>query len=468
MARLSARCKARIPVVIIVKGHDGNLQSVTSNLGLGGAFINSSTSLPENTPVRLRAPLPKGELEVEGRVLRQEQDGVAVKFLEVGEQEKSALWEYIRENMEKTSCPFCGAALQEDGARCANCGMKTDLAQPAYGGKYYDEHVSYWCTMLDLETDRFLGTMDKLEAELLGDEYEHDRVLKKTHEAIDEMMGFCAKFEQKVRDRELIAKKKEEFKSKTAYMLCKSWFMNHARIWPQGYQGDYKMLDNIYRNIPLSTGIGYFIDCYFTSYSLSRAVRGRLKKAVEILGGEFRKTKGKRFFDIGCGSSRDLFEMAQNINASDVQVTCIDIDEDALAFTMDRLTYAGLGNHLHIRKYNVARMINRDRNLREFGKQDVIYSAGVFNYLPDNLILNLIGALYEMLDSGGKMVIAFEDAMEYRPQEVHWLVNWDSFLQRTEADCRALFKTAGFPGIAIERDETGVIMFCMLEKNGNH
>ena len=466
MARLDARCKIRIPVIIVVKGQDGNLESVTSNLGVGGAFINSSFSLPENTHLRLRAPLLGRELEVEGKVLRREDNGVAVKFLEVGEEEKSALWEYIRGNIEKTTCPFCGAAFENESARCSNCGMQTDLVQPAYRDKYDEEKVSTWCSLLDMETDRFLSTMDELETGIQNSLYEHDMVLKKTHETMEEMVSFCAKFEVNVRDRGLIIKKQEEFNNKTNYLLSKSYFMNRARVWPQGYQGDYKTLEGIYRNIPLSEGIGYYMDSYMLSFSLSRACRGRIRKAKEILGREFRKKEGQCFFDIGCGSSRDLFEMAEDIRGSDARVTCLDIDEDALRFSLDRLTYAGLGDRVKFRKYNVVRLINRAKNLREFGKQDIIYSAGVFNYLPDKIVPNLIDALYELLNPGGKLIIALEDATRYRPQNCHWGLKWDALIQRTEADCRALFEAAGFPkgAMKIKRDETGVIMFCILER----
>ncbi len=466
MARLEARCKTRIPVVIIVKGHDGNLESVTSNLGLGGAFINSSLSLPESTRVRLRAPLPKGELEVEGEILRQEQNGVAVKFLEVGQEEKSALWEYIRENIGQTECPYCGAALRDEGARCPDCGMAAHLSGSECLDKHQAEQFAAWCSMLDTETSRFLSTMDELEAGIQNSLYEHDALLKKTHEAMEEMVSFCAKFERNVRDRELIVKKQDEFNNKTDYMLSKSYFMNRARVWPQGYQGDYKTLEGIYRNIPLSEGIGYYMDRYLLSFPLSRACRGRIRKAKEILGREFSKKKRQCFLDIGCGSCRDLFDMAKDLRDSDSKITCLDIDEDALRFSLDRLTYAGLGDQMKFRKYNVVRMINRARNFREFGKQDIIYSAGVFNYLPDNIVPNLIDALYELLNPSGKLIIAFEDATRYRPQNCHWGLKWDALLQRTEVDCRALFEAAGFPGgaLKIKRDETGVIMFCILER----
>ncbi len=466
MARLDARCKARIPVVIIVKGHDGNLKSVTTNLGLGGAFINSSMSLPENTPVRLRAPLPKGELDVEGKVLRQEQDGVAVKFLGVGEQEKSALWEYIRENMEKTSCPFCGAALQDEEAECPACGMRTPLEEQVYTDEQKKKEDSAWCDMLDMETERFLSTMEDLEKSLLNETVKQEFVLKKTHDAIYGMVDTIVKFEGAVQDRELVSRNRKEFINRTHCMFSKSYFMNHARIWPKGYQGDYKILEGIYRNIPLSQGIGYFMDYHFLQATLAKACRGRLAKSKEILGAEFMKRETPRFLDLGCGSSRDLFEMAEEIKKSGASLTCVDIDEDALLFSLNRLSFAGLDDQVKFRKYNVGRMINRERNLREFGPQDIIYSAGVFNYLPDDIIPKLIGSLYELLSPGGRLIIAFEDASLYVPQEYQWIINWDGLLQRTQTDCHSFFKAAGFLNekLKTDRDETGVIMVCTLDK----
>ena len=466
MARLDVRCKTRIPVIIIIKGQDRNFQSVTSNLGLGGAFINSSFSLPENTQVRLKAPLPDGEFEVDGKVLRKEEDGVAVKFLDIEEDTKSSLWEYIKQNLEKTACPFCGASLPEENTRCSNCGMITDLAEPESLEKYRSEQIAVWSSMLDMETTRFLDKMTEIEGQLESGTYEHDLILKRTHDALYDLVDFAVEFEIAVQNVELILEKREEFRNKTHYMLSKSYFMNHARVWPKGYQGDYKILDGIYKNIPLSKGIGYYLDYHLLHSTLAKACRGRLARSKEILEREFLRRKGLRLLDIGCGSCRDLFEMAEDIRDSDAWVTCIDIDEDALRFSLNRLAYAGLGDQIKFRKYNVVRMINRERNLREFGKQDIIYSTGVFNYLPDNLATDLIGSLYELLNPGGKLIIAFEDAGRYRIQVYTWPTKWDALIQRSETDCRALFEAAGFHkgALKMERDETGVIMFCILER----
>ena len=77
-------------------------------------------------------------------------------------------------------------------------------------------------------------------------------------------MVACQSFERHVSDKNIIRDAQIRFREKTNPILSKSYFINRARTWPQGYQGDYKMLENIYRNTPLSDGIGYYLDlCSF-------------------------------------------------------------------------------------------------------------------------------------------------------------------------------------------------------------
>ena len=63
----------------------------------------------------------------------------------------------------------------------------------------------------------------------------------------------------------------------------KATVVNRARTWPQGYQGDYKTLEGIYRNTPLSEGIGYYLDLCSLNFPLGTAVRNRIKKLEDIL-----------------------------------------------------------------------------------------------------------------------------------------------------------------------------------------
>ena len=63
------------------------------------------------------------------------------------------------------------------------------------------------------------------------------------------------------------------------------------------------------------------------------------------------------------------------------------------------------------------------------------------------------------------MIAPFKDVRRYRPQDYHWLTDWDGFLQRKEEDFREVFEQAGIPESAIteSREESGVIIFYVIE-----
>jgi len=98
--------------------------------------------------------------------------------------------------------------------------------------------------------------------------------------------------------------------------------------------------------------------------------------------------------------------------------------------------------------------------------QDIIYSVGLFDYLPTDFLTNLLRALYKMIKPGGKLIASFKDATRYRSQEYHWIFDWDGFLQRNEEDFRNILFDAGIPSSAITetREDSGVIIFYLVEK----
>jgi len=280
------------------------------------------------------------------------------------------------------------------------------------------------------------------------------------------ILKICAKFEQEMNDKSIVKNAQIVFREKTNHIVSKSYFMNRARTWPQGYPGDYKTLEGVYRNIPMSSGIGFYFDKHFLSTTLSIAVRERKETLRELLRGEMASRQSLTILDIACGSCRELFELAADIKESGAKITCIDFDSDALNFSAKRLFYAGISRQIELRKYNALRMVSHERNLKEFGMQDVIYSTGLFDYLEDDVLIRLINSLYELLNTNGKLIVSFKDRRCYRTQEYHWLVDWNAFFQRTEEDMRALFEKAEIPYIALKtlRDRSGVIIFFIATK----
>lgn len=327
------------------------------------------------------------------------------------------------------------------------------------------EKTERYRTLLDDATDKFLNRLKLLEARCTSSKDE--KILEDLKNIMDDMMSFCEEFEKNAGySKEELKKIIRRFHRDTDPVLSKSYCIKRVRIWPQGYQGDYKTLETIYRNTPCSEGLGYYLDLWALDTPLGHAVRNRIKMLENILRKEITMRYGPKILNIACGSCRELVGITNEIDEHDARIICIDNDPDALIFAGIRLSSLGLDDRIEFRKYNAIRMFDDETNIVEFGKQDIIYSVGLFDYLPDEFLIKLLSALYNLLDTGGTLIAAFKDANLYRPQEYHWIFDWDGFLQRGERDFRNILSIAGIPDEAIreEREESGLIIFYTISK----
>jgi SAM-dependent methyltransferase len=316
---------------------------------------------------------------------------------------------------------------------------------------------------LDAATERYLRQLADLEQRSRRPDADRERLLDEITLLNDSVLQACAKYEEAVgHDREVLAEARRRFRERTHAMLSKSHFINHARTWPRGYQGDFQMLEGVYRNTPLADGIGYYLDRYSLSTTLGTAVRERRALLRELLRRELERRERPKVLDIACGSCREVFELAPQIDAAGATFTCLDFDPAALEYAANRIPYAGIDpDRVVFRQYNALKMVNADRNLREFGRQDVIYSVGFFDYLQDELLVRLLAALYGLLNPGGMLITSFKDRRRYGSQYYRWMVDWDGFLLRTEEESRSLLEAAGIPSALIEtgREASQVIIF---------
>jgi SAM-dependent methyltransferase len=311
--------------------------------------------------------------------------------------------------------------------------------------------------------DKFNATLRYIENNSLDPKARQDELLILTTKAIMEMADACENFERACAfDKTLVKAAQRDFREKTREWISKSYFMNRARTWPRGYAGDFETIEGVYRNTPLSEGVGYYLDRYFLATTLPSAVRHRKDFLRNLLDREMSCRASAKFLDLACGSCRELVELAPEIKTSGAHVTCVDFDSDALDFALNRMVSAGVPQvQMTFRRYNALKMIKHDRNVKEFGMQDVIYSVGFFDYLQDEALIPLLSALYALLNPGGVLIMSFKDSMRYRAQEYHWFVDWDGFLQRTEEDSREVLVRANIPldRVTSARDNSGVILF---------
>jgi SAM-dependent methyltransferase len=466
MDRYNLRTNIDIPVFIF--SNQGSYSNATiSNLGLDGAFIKTSMHLPENVVVKLKIPL-KGleDSMIEGKVLRSNGEGIAVRFINHANV-KMRLWQHIKQMVStKDTCPFCGAPRAQDSKRCSSCGFNIDFKNDRYLELYEKDIKDKWIYYLDRATTEHMEGLKEVELEIESGKKRQAQIYKKLEKVINDFLLKAEDFERGVGEKTLIKKAQIDFRLKTREIYSKSYCINRARTWPLGYQGDYMTLECIYRNMSLSQGIGYYLDLFALNVPLAEAVRNRIRKLEEILRTQISERKTPSVLNIGCGSCRELMGLSPEIKNSKAKITCIDNDGEALSFAQNRLQYVGLLANIDFYKYNALRMFDDEMNIKEFGKKDIIYSVGLFDYLPSDFLVKLFRALYNLLNPGGILIAAFKDADRYKPYFYHWIINWDGFLQRTCSEFRNIFNKAGIPETSISeiREETGIIIFYLLTR----
>jgi hypothetical protein len=261
---------------------------------------------------------------------------------------------------------------------------------------------------------------------------------------------------------EELALAKQTFREQICYWLDQSWILQRARVKPRGYPGDYAMLVALYDNVPKSRGFSGYLDLYGLNMTLARGVRERMLGARQFLHDEmFRREGSISVLDIASGPFREYTTGIYVPKHCRLNVTCIDYDQEALDYVRDLTAQCGPDSpHVSCVRHNALRMSSARANVQKFGRADIIYSVGLFDYLPDKNLIPLLAGLRESVnEEDGVVYVAFKDSRRYDKTEYQWHLDW-YFYQRTQEECADLFAQAGYDMEALEvtRDCTGAIL----------
>ena len=189
---------------------------------------------------------------------------------------------------------------------------------------------------LDARIETYMAKLTDFEARCSMPDADKETLQDEITMLNDSMLHACAQFEQDVNDPLALKQAQVYFREKTHPILSKSYLINRCRTWPQGHQGDFMTLELAYKNIPMSDGIGAYLDKYLLSTTLGDGVRDRISKMRSLLKEELLSRNNPKVLDVACGSCREVFELAPEIKTSGAKFTCIDIDNAALEFALDR------------------------------------------------------------------------------------------------------------------------------------
>ncbi|MCX5899268.1 MAG: PilZ domain-containing protein, partial [Proteobacteria bacterium] len=247
-------------------------------------------------------------------------------------------------------------------------------------------------------------------------------------------------------------------------MVCRRGFEK-----PNGYPGDFQMLEGVYNNRELSTGIGRYIDRCGLDVPYAVAIRHRKDKMRDMLYDYINASREQslHIINLACGACRDIREMFRRpvTYPGRVTITCIDLDPSALDYSRQTLAEIGLGNiNVKLVQGNILRLEALD--LGPDCSVDMIYSIGIADYLQDRMLKKIFCDSYAKLKAGGKLIVAYKDKDSHRPIVLNWCCDW-YFIPRNEDEFISLInESMGAENIAIsiEREESGVIFFAIITK----
>jgi hypothetical protein len=282
------------------------------------------------------------------------------------------------------------------------------------------------------------------------------------------LKGYC--LEELLSDKKIMQKVKDNFRQLIGIWIYKSEIVKRAFKKPRGYPGDYKMLECIYENKPISKDLGEYCDNNFLKNPYAVAVRMRKDRLREMLLSFLNGTKSSKIniLNIACGSCREIRELLPNLRTKgSITFNCLDWDEEALKFSQDTLLPIRPRNvEFKFIKEDVMNLIKKENNAQSIGKQDLIYSIGLIDYLPDRVLKKLIYALFQFLQKDGKLLLTHKNREKTFPSiPPDWFCDW-KFVSRNKEEALNLFYNCGISGFSfsLESDDFGYIYYFTLTK----
>jgi extracellular factor (EF) 3-hydroxypalmitic acid methyl ester biosynthesis protein len=204
---------------------------------------------------------------------------------------------------------------------------------------------------------------------------------------------------------------------------------------PNGYAGDYEMMNMIYRNQPEGRSLyEKLIHLLLVSQWPARSVRNRLSHLGETILNETarvaRAGNTARILNVGCGPAQEVQNFLRETQLSNqADFMLMDFNEEALLHAGQKLVEAkrrfSRCTPIRTQQISVYELLKRaQRGHDDADKYDLIYCAGLFDYLAPDTCRSLMELWHDSLSPGGLMLVAnMTDAKPFR-HFIEFILDW--------------------------------------------
>ncbi len=256
-------------------------------------------------------------------------------------------------------------------------------------------------------------------------------------------------------------------------MMCAP-FMYRAFTKPLGYAGDYEMVNMIIRNrFEGQNTYAKVINSMPLRTDTAEAHRNRIKKLKRYLEDETKRlleeNREIKILNIGCGPAAELQQfISENALADRLNLELIDFNQQTLEYAESMINQAIRDNRrqtnvrfVHQSVHELLKQASSRKAPEGQDKYDLVYCAGLFDYLSDRICGKLLKLFYAWTAPGGLVLATNVHPRESVRAFMEHIQEWNLIL-RDEKQMLDLAPDIGQQAVCTE--ETGVNVFIEIRK----
>lgn len=252
-------------------------------------------------------------------------------------------------------------------------------------------------------------------------------------------------------------------------------FIRRAQQKPLGYAGDYEMMNMLYRaqQAEGASLFGKVVNQCAVTETAARANINRIgfltERMLATTHAAMAEGRVARIASIGCGPAREIEALLESEPAlgPHLDIALVDQDGRAIAYCERKLTPLAqrTGARVHLIRESVRRLLCGGSLLQTLGERDLIYSAGLFDYLSDRSFSALLSAIYGAIAPSGKVLVGNVDVSNPTRYFMEYFLDW--FLihrSRSQLLDKARMLTPTPRAAYVEAEPLGVNLFLAIER----
>ena len=319
------------------------------------------------------------------------------------------------------------------------------------------------------EVKQYVQLSREIQTGLLRNPYDWDKFQHKFNATLDKISLDIMAFEKDTisKNESKVYQFKRIFEKRYRAFFLYGEFPKRVYEKPCGYAGDFKIIDDIYKNEPRTIGFDGLWDRYFQQMSACQATRDRKDNLKEFITSFARERKNTplRIMNLASGPARELEELLREDSEvglfANVTFDCYDFDQNAINYARQLLKNSSQVNFFQKNAMRIALKKNIHQEIPY--SYDLIYSTGLFDYLDESIASRLAQNLKQLLTKDGQLLIANFTQKHNNSSAglMEWATEW-FLIYRDEEEFRRIFITAGFLPyqLKIITQQNNVIQYC--------